>query len=132
MNELETLFTNEPSQAPLYNFRMHRGPFYFKLCPAEINDITSTDMIHGMYVPLDYWNLLVDSDSIVGPQGGRRITFENVGRYFNNTIFIELVQAGWFGSRVSQTNIITDIISRSLENNKSVILASLVETRRRR
>lgn len=108
----------------LDEYRLHPGVFYFKLCPAEIFEPTSTDMISGIYLPLDYWDVLVDSSNIFGPQKGKHITFENVGRYFNNTFFVELVKTGWIGSMVSEKDVITRIIQDAIENKKSVVLAA--------
>jgi hypothetical protein len=109
----------------LNDYRLHSGTAYFKLCPAEVIDLTSTDMIKGMYIPLDYWELLIKSPKTVGPKGGKLLTFDNVERYFNNTLFIELVQAGWIGSKLMQTNALTDLIKNSINNDRSVLLASL-------
>ncbi|MBE9009997.1 hypothetical protein IQ250_07235 [Pseudanabaenaceae cyanobacterium LEGE 13415] len=129
MEELEHIFNNNlqlslPLENSLSNYRLNQGTFYFKLCPAEITDITSTDMIQGMYIPLDYWKLLICSEQTLGPRGGRRMTFNNVERYFTNTLFIQLVQEGWLGSSVENTNIITNFIRRAIEENRSVILSS--------
>jgi hypothetical protein len=109
----------------LNDYRLHSGTAYFKLCPAEVIDLTSTDMIKGMYIPLDYWELLLKSPKTVGPKGGKQLTFDNVERYFNNTLFVELVQAGWIGSKLMQTAALTDLVRSAIKNNKSVILASL-------
>jgi hypothetical protein len=109
----------------LKDFRLHPGTAYFKLCPGEPISPTSTDMIKGMYIPLEYWEALLGSPEIVGEQGGRGMTFDNVGRYFNNTLFIELVQAGWVGSSVGGTEVMTELIAAALEGD-SVVLAALL------
>jgi len=88
-------------------------------------DLTSTDMIKGMYVPLEYWDALLKSSNIIGEKGGRRITYENVERYFNNTLFIQLVQSGWVGSNLAGTDVLTQLIRAALEND-SVLLATLL------
>ena len=130
MEELDQILNgNLQLSLPLGNqpvdYRLNQGTFYFKLCPAEITDITSTAMIQGMYIPFDYWKLLICSDQTLGPKGGRRMTFDNVGRYFNNTLFIGLVQDGWVGSQIRNKDIITKVISQAIETNRSVILSSL-------
>jgi len=125
MQDIEHILskTEDQPQFPLVGYRLYSGTFYFKLCPAEILEPASTEMIKGMYIPLDYWELLVNSPAIIGPQGGQRITYENVGRYFNNTLFIQLVQAGWVGSRLIVKDAITDVIQQALRNKRSVMLA---------
>ncbi len=124
----------EPADAvgggmPLPAYRLHAGACFFKLCPAEVIDPTSTDMLRGMYLPLDYWERLVDSPAVAGPRGGIRVTFENAGRYFNNTLFVQLAQDGWVGSRVQHARAITDYVWAALDGDHSVTLA--VDTRRR-
>lgn len=109
----------------LKDYRLHPGTAYFKLCPGEPIDPASTDMIKGMYIPLEYWEALLASPKIVGEQGGRGMTFDNVGRYFNNTLFIELVQAGWVGSSIGGTEVMTELIAAALEGD-SVLLAALL------
>lgn len=131
MKELETIFEQHRLQPSLpldtrpSSYRLHSGTFYFKLCPAEIVDITSAEMIKGMYIPLDYWKVIVASKDTTGPKGGKRITFENVGRHFSNTLFINLVQYGWVGSPIRDNRIITQFIQKALENNRSVVLSTL-------
>lgn len=119
----ESLNSNQVHVSPS-DYRFHPGMFYFKICPAEIFEPTSTEMIRGMYLPLDYWILLMDSQNILGPKRGKRITFNNVEKHFSNTLFIDLVQAGWVGSQVTDHVLITEVIQASLEGRNSVILAS--------
>jgi hypothetical protein len=116
---------NLPLMFDLKDYRLHPGTAYFKLCPVEALDLASTDMIKGMYIPLDYWDALLKSPNIFGQRGGRQITFENVERYFNNTLFIHLAQAGWIGSNLEGTDILTKLIRLALEGDRSLILAAL-------
>jgi hypothetical protein len=75
-----------------------------------------------MYLPLAYWDVLVDSPDVLGPRGGVRVDFDNVGRHINNTLFIDLVSSAWIGSRGVNTERITAIVRESLET-RSLILA---------
>lgn len=127
MRRYEAALRKARSRLPfeLRDFRLHPGTAYFKLCPAGPLDPSSTDMIKGMYIPLEYWEALLRSPNVVGERGGRRMTFESVERYFNNTLFIELVQAGWVGSNPGRTEVLTELIKASLEGN-SVLLAALL------
>lgn len=81
-------------------------------------------MIPGMYAPLEYWELLSSSDRILGPRGGRRYTEESLERYFNNTLFVDLLQFGWIGSQGIQTERISCIIGTILQEGRSVMLAA--------
>jgi hypothetical protein len=81
-------------------------------------------MIKGMYIPLDYWEMLLESPDITGPRGGKRITYDNVGRYFNNTLFIDLMQSGWIGSTSYDKAVISEVIRAAIAGDRSLILAA--------
>jgi len=123
MRHFELNYLDNCKDLKVHDYRLHTGSFYFKLCPSVDFDPLATDLIKGMYLPLDYWEILLNSSNVQGPNGGIRITYENVGRYINNTLFIQLVQAGWIGSRLSRTEALFQIIKQSLENDKSVMVA---------
>jgi len=106
------------------DYRLSDEFFYFKLCPADIKEPWSTKMIPGMYIPLPYWKVLLSSDSTLGKKGGRKISYSNVSRYINNTLFTELVQNGWVGSQVTDTDQITKQIQQSIAGGKSLVLAN--------
>jgi hypothetical protein len=76
-----------------------------------------------MYFPLDYWEKLISSDKVKGKNGGIRIVYQESDRHINNTLFVELVQHGWIGSKLDDTKFITEIIKESLERKRSVTLA---------
>jgi hypothetical protein len=104
---------------------------YLKLCPSTVRDVFTDELIKGMYLPLGYWDVLVDSPNVLGPKGGVVVNYDNVGRYMNNSIFIDLVGASWIGSRGATTEQITAVIRGSLQT-RSLILAEatgLVERR---
>lgn len=105
------------------SYRLHAGGSYFKLCPSTDFDPLSTDLINGMYLPLDYWGILERSPSTKGTRGGFVITRNNVERYINNTLFIQLVQAGWIGTRLMRTDKLTTLIRELVEQNRSVLAA---------
>lgn len=104
-------------------YRLHAGPFYFKLCPATIFEPLSTGLMKGMYLPLDYWEALMETPSVKGVRGGLRVTYDNVGRYLTNSLFTDLVQHGYVGSRLATTDALSAVVRQSLEANRSVIAA---------
>jgi hypothetical protein len=106
------------------DYRLNDDFFYFKLCPADIKEPLSTKMITGMYIPLCYWNILLSSDSTLGEKGGRKLSYSNVDRYINNTLFTELMQSGWIGNQVSDTELITNQIQESIAGGNSLVLAN--------
>jgi len=112
-----------PRARSLASFRLHRGPAFIKLCPPLHLDPTSADLIRGMYLPFEFFELLLVSDESRGPRGGVRITFESAGRHLNNTQFIELVQSGWIGSHDLASQRIHRLVRGGLEAGRSVLLA---------
>ncbi|MBE2202469.1 MAG: hypothetical protein IAE79_27910 [Anaerolinea sp.] len=114
----------EDKSFTLQGYRLRPQLFFFKLCPVKVFDPTSADMVKGMYMPLDYWEMLMQSPDVIGPKEGTQVSFYNAGRYFTNSQFINLVQEGWIGSRLVDKDIISDVIKESIEGKKSVILAA--------
>jgi hypothetical protein len=112
----------------LEDYRLSEEFFYFKLCPADLKDPLSTKMIPGMYIPLSLWKLLLDSKSTLGNKGGRMVGYDNVGRYINNTLFVDLVQSGWVGSQIEDTKKITSQIQAAISRDRSLMLARYEQT----
>jgi len=107
VRRMMTFLANHPDGVTVSHldaYRLNSGPFYFKLCPSADFRPRSTDLLEGMYIPLDYWTILCASPNVVGPRGGRRITYDNVGRFMSNRLFPGLVSRGWIGSRGPLTN----------------------------
>jgi len=111
------------SGMPLEAYRLHDIPFYFKLCPNSAFDPNEPALLKGMYIPLDYWALLETSESTLGSQGGRQVSYKNAGRFLSNSQFTSLVGSGYVGSRLSTTDAISTYIRECYESGKSVILA---------
>lgn len=105
------------------DFRFSPSTTYLKLCNPRAN-LFDDGLVRGMYLPTSYADLLVKSPEVVGPRGGIRITYENVGRHLSNTQFIELFQSGFIGSGGIATDQIEQTVKTLLENDHSVILAA--------
>lgn len=105
------------------DYRLNQESIYFKLCPKTIFEPSSTDMIPGMYIPFDYWEELLKSPSVLGPRGGLQINYDNVERHISNTLFIDLAQSGWIGSKSMTSNQINQYIQSAIEGDRSIMLA---------
>lgn len=81
------------------NYRLNPEAFYLKLCPSVVFNSLKTELLMGMYWPLDAWDSLLGDSCVKGRNGGIRITYKNAGRSINNSLFVQLVQDGWIGSR---------------------------------
>lgn len=105
------------------DYRLNQESIYFKLCPKTIFNPSSTEMIPGMYIPFDYWEELLKSSSVQGPRGGLQITYKNVERHISNSLFIDLAQSGWIGSKSMTSNQIYQYVRSALEGNRSITFA---------
>jgi hypothetical protein len=104
-------------------FRLLENPFFLKLCPRFDFEPGDPGLVKGMYLPLDYWDLLEADPRIVGSRGGRHVSFENVGRYFDNTSFIPLVANGWIGTNANQSAMLKPIVRELVEEGRSLTIA---------
>jgi hypothetical protein len=105
------------------DFRISSNPFFIKICPRIEFDPDNVGLSSGMYIPFEYLKLLQLDESTKGDRGGKSITYENVGRYFDNTAFKTLIEGGWIGTNMTQSAILQDVIRNILENGKTAVLA---------
>jgi hypothetical protein len=110
------------------SFRLNENPFFLKLCPRVVFEPDTVDLVTGMYLPLDYWKMLAIHPRLAGPKGGLRVTYDNVGRYLNNTEFIYLVAKGWVGTSINQSNALTPIVREVVETGTAVAIAVKTNT----
>lgn len=104
-------------------FRFNDNPFFLKFCPRIVFNPTDKGLIKGMYIHHSHWKMLEADSSISGPRGGRKLTYQNVGRYLDNTSFMNLVSFAWIGTTCNQSSVLAEAIRKSLESGKAVVLA---------
>jgi hypothetical protein len=112
-----------PVNASHHGYRLTENPFFLKLCSRLVFNPDDIGLVPGMYLPLDYWKLLVQSPSIKGPRGGLRVTFENAGRHLDNSSFTTIVSKAWVGTTPSQSDVLKEAIRQTLETGKAVAIA---------
>lgn len=104
-------------------YRLTENPFFLKICPRIIFNPDSTGLVPGMYLPLDYWKLIKDHESMKGPKGGKRISYRNVRRYLDNSSFITIASQAWIGSNIEQSKELAALIRSILEGGRAVVFA---------
>jgi hypothetical protein len=104
-------------------YRLSPDGCYFKICNPETLDPYTTALLPGMYLPLELSELLIDSGEIAGPGGGPAFSYDTVERRLSNTLFTELVQAGWIGTRGNVSALLRPIVEFMVETGRSVVLA---------
>lgn len=70
-----------------------RTSCFVKLARSQEFDPTADQMMQGMYLPLDFVDLLLADGSATGARGGASLGYGNVDRHLTNTQFTQLVGA---------------------------------------
>lgn len=107
----------------LDSYRFNDNPFFLKICPRIVFNPDDARVTPGMYLPLDYWKKLENDQCIDGPKGGKGVTYKNVKRYFDNTEFATLVAKAWVGTTINQSQLLEEIIKKTIESGRAVTLA---------
>ena len=105
------------------NFRFSDNPFFLKFCPRLQFDPYNTGLTTGMYLPLGYWKMIEEDADMCGAQGGKRLTYSNVGRYLDNSAFGMLVSRAWVGTSAPQSSLLEDWIREIIEHGRAVTFA---------
>ncbi|MFC1783835.1 hypothetical protein ACFL02_09670, partial [Planctomycetota bacterium] len=122
MNSLRNELMKCPASVEKDGFRLNDNPFYLKFCPRIVFNPDDTSLVRGMYIPLDYWNTLSKDSSIEGPRGGKIISYENIGRYFDNTEFVTMVAKAWIGTTSNQTDVLESLIRSTIQSGRTVAI----------
>jgi hypothetical protein len=100
-------------------YRLHSGPFFFKLVKRFAAASTS-----GIILSLGPLEQMIAEGAATGPRGGLRISYQTLdGHYLRSDAFIELVRSGYVGSRGATTNHFRSLINAALEGGRSVVAA---------
>jgi hypothetical protein len=102
------------------DIRLHAKPCFLKLCHQE-NPADSIDMIRGMYLPREHFELILNSPSGLGPRGGRRVNEMTPPRHLDNNTFTWLLAYGWIGSCGTGSDFVREQVWNSLQQRGSVI-----------
>ncbi len=123
MNKVLLELKKAPANSEADGFRLDENPFFLKICSRIIFEPDNISLIKGMYLPLGYWNLLSNHSSMKGPKGGRRISYKNARRYFNNTEFVAMASGGWIGTNIDQSKPLEKYIENVLHAGRAVAFA---------
>ena len=105
--------------------RVGPGFCFIKLC--EPRQPVDSEMSRGRYFDLDGFGLSIER----GPQGGRRISYQQTSRYMTNSLFADLVSQGWVGSAGDVSEAVLAVMEVALDNDRSVLLAEFAHGSRR-
>jgi hypothetical protein len=123
MNGVLSELKKVPSNSEVDGFRLNENSFFLKMCPRIIFNPDNIGLIKGMYLPLQYWELLSGHPTMTGSRGGSRLSYKNVRRYFDNTEFVTMASGGWLGTNIGQSKLLEKAIKSTLESGRSVVFA---------
>ncbi len=104
-------------------FRFSDNPFFLKFCPRVVFNPDDKGLFKGIYMPLQLWKLADAAGQLQGRNGGKLLTFENVGRRINNSEFVGLVENSWIGTSIEQSAVLIPLIREILTLGKTVTFA---------
>lgn len=88
--------------ATVGQYRLSVQPHYLKIVRPSDYDGQSTELMKGLYLPLDLVDLMHRSSADTTAAGNLRITWDDerwpTQRHLNNTDFTQLFRDGWIGS----------------------------------
>lgn len=97
-------------------WRLGTDSGFLKLCSFDGHiDPDDSGMIRGMYLPVSYAQLMIDS-------GHSKLGYGNVDRYFDNTRFIGLVKEGWLGTSGIELHELRNYCRSVLKNGGSLVV----------
>jgi hypothetical protein len=101
-----------------------RTSCFVKLAHSREFDPTADRMMKGMYLPLEFVDLLLTDGSATGARGGASLGYGNVDRHLTNTQFTQLLGAGWIGTTGVTLQQLRDIAQQTLADGRSLVLAA--------
>lgn len=117
MSTFESYHINDDDyKTDIIDYRISDEMFYFKFCRDE-QDILTKDLSKGMYLPKSYIEFYINNTK------NKSISYEMVDRYLNNTMFIDMVKTGFFGSKFRDSQGISNLLNSIIASGKSLIIA---------
>jgi hypothetical protein len=104
-------------------FRLNYDGFLYKLVPNKGLQAATETLIAGMYITNSYMKFLLGENGPKGERGGRLITFKNSPRYLTNTEFSGMVNRGWIGTSLHQSDSLSQLISEFLQTGRALMVA---------
>lgn len=121
MNEFDALSAVAVDGA---SYRSLQATTFVKFARTVSRATRTFGLVDGPYVPAAYLRHLFTEGKLVGPRGGKSVTYENLGRWMPKTVFAHMVQYGWAGSTGLSEEVLQAWIESSIQANRSVIAAS--------
>ncbi|MGH3628216.1 MAG: hypothetical protein ACRDRL_12365 [Sciscionella sp.] len=111
-----------PPRVPL-EWRISQDSCFFKLAKSTPMDPFSDELVDGLYLPVSYAELLLQS---LTPEGQASVSlgYHNIERWLHNTLFLELAKEGWIGTSRASIADVRKLAQESLRSGHSVVWAN--------
>ncbi|CDT28701.1 hypothetical protein BN1088_60007 [Sphingobacterium sp. PM2-P1-29] len=124
LKKMKSLIDKENSPSDLAGYRFSNCSLFFKLCKKIELKMDDHSLAPGMYIPLDQWELLLEDKTTLGAKGGRQFGYHTLHkRYMNKDTFVDLIQAGFIGTRGNASEKLALFIEDAISKGKSVMYA---------
>ncbi|MFE9925199.1 hypothetical protein ACFYQA_27580 [Streptomyces sp. NPDC005774] len=122
MDRLEQVsrLSSEPVRS--HEWRLSQDACFLKFAHWRNGAASSTELAHGMYIPLSYARVLLEDDCTLGPKGGRIFSYERAAGYLVGAEFAELVKLGRVGTVGTSIEQLRDFGLQRAREGYSVVL----------
>jgi hypothetical protein len=105
-------------------YRLNGEVFYLKFVRRN-----SSTHAAGIVLALDHFSPLREASGLVGPQGGVRLSYEQLdGHYLRTDTFVGLIRSGYIGCSGTTTQVFATLINAVSEKGQALVGA--IQSRR--
>ncbi|RKN11461.1 hypothetical protein [Streptomyces radicis] len=122
MDRLEQVSRLSSKPASSHEWRLSPDACFLKFAHWRNGAASSTELAHGLYIPLSYARVLLEDDCTLGPRGGRIFSYERAVSYLVGAEFAELVKLGRVGTVGTSVEQLRDFGLQRAREGYSVML----------
>lgn len=93
--------------------------------PVDYFEPDFESLAKGLYIPLDYHDVLLETGAAIGPPSGITLGYRTIPRHLDNELFIRLFQQGWIGSCGTTTDALVALSKDLLEQGRSMLVSRI-------
>lgn len=112
------------NRSPQNEYRLNAAVFYLKFVKRD-----GAIRQGGIIMPVDHFDLFVQSSRARGPRQGLRLGYDALGgSYMREQPFLDLIRAGYIGTYSDTTELLAVLVKAVLERGRAVVAA--IQTRK--
>ncbi|MFB6784165.1 hypothetical protein ACFCX0_44490 [Streptomyces sp. NPDC056352] len=122
MDRLEQVAKLSSKPARPHEWRLSPDSCFLKFAHWRESAAPTSELAHGMYIPVSYARVLLDDDRTLGSRGGRIFSYKRVDRYLVGSEFADLVKLGLVGTVGTSVEQLRDFGLQRAREGYSVVL----------